>query len=160
MSLYSRAHNIWLKQADMPSLSVDIMAKWGKFWETSKKLAGILMFLSPLNMSPFHKTKVLQNNLKDSINTLGIKYWISNPAYIIGQISGTCALLKHEHWRKRMIIVEKYWLPKTDMATKSSPYGGNRAISLKPERKSHPLCLVWWVLILYNFYNVSFWKTI
>jgi hypothetical protein len=31
-----------------------------------------------------------------------------------------------------MIIDEKYQLTKTDRVTKASPFGGNRAISMKP----------------------------
>jgi hypothetical protein len=39
----------------------------------------------------------------------------------MGQISGTWELLLREYWRKSMIIGEnKYWLEKTDRATKAS----------------------------------------
>jgi len=44
-----------------------------------------------------------------------------------------------------MIIGET--IPKTDRATKSSPYCRNRAVLLKPGRKSCPLWLVWWALM-------------
>lgn len=40
-----------------------------------------------------------------------------------------------------MIIVEKFLLTKTDRATKTSPFGKNRVILIKPG-----LCLVWWAL--------------
>jgi hypothetical protein len=41
---------------------------------------------------------------------------------------------------------KKYWLEKTDRATKTSLFHRNWAISLKPRRKSLPLRLVWWAL--------------
>ena len=56
----------------------------------------------PITSCPptFHKTNVLHNDLKkDAINELGIKYWTSNPVWVIFQ--------EHEYWRKSMIIGEK-----------------------------------------------------
>jgi len=43
-----------------------------------------------------------------------------------------------------MINSEKYRLPKTERVTKTFPFGSNRAISLIPGWKGHPLDLVWW----------------
>jgi hypothetical protein len=43
---------------------------------------------------------------------------------------------------KVWLLVKKYWLTKTDRATNTLPFGGNRAISIKQGWKSHPLFLV------------------
>ena len=57
---------------------------------------------------------------------------------------------KYDHWW------EKYWLEKTDRATKTLLFDRNWAISLKPRRKSSPLRLVWWVL-KYSFIYLFQW---
>ena len=93
----------------------------------------------------FHKTNMLHNDLKkDAINEFGIKYWTSNPVWVIFQEHASFMWIlkkKYDYWW------EKYWLEKTDRATKTSLFDRNWAISLKPRRKSRPLRLVLWVLI-------------
>jgi len=65
-----------------------------------------------------------------------------------------------------VIIGEKNTdLKRLTRATKTSPFDRNWVTSLKPRRKSHPLCLVWWALmkvcvgmknlVFYIGYNVS-----
>ena len=49
---------------------------------------------------------------------------------------------KYDYWWK------KYGLEKTDMATKTSLFDRNWAISLIPRQKSRPLSLIWWALPL------------
>jgi hypothetical protein len=49
---------------------------------------------------------------------------------------------KYDYWWK------KYGLEKTDRATKTSLFDRNWATSLKPRRRSRPLRLVWWALVL------------
>ena len=78
----------------------------------------------------FHKTNMLHNDLKkDQMTKFGIKYLISNQ--------------EHEYWGEKSIIGKKYY-QNTDRVTKTSPFGGNRVISLTPGWKDHPLDLVWW----------------
>jgi hypothetical protein len=67
--------------------------------------------------------------------------WQMNIKPCMGHISGTC-----EYWRKSMIIGEN----NTDRATKTSLFDRNWATSLKPRRRSRPLRLVWWTLLLFN----------
>jgi hypothetical protein len=86
----------------------------------------------------FHKTNMLHNNLKkDAINEFGIKYWTTNPVWVIFQDMGTSFtwILK----KKYVYWLKKYWLEKTDKVTKTSLFDRNWAISLKPRRKSRPL---------------------
>ena len=61
---------------------------------------------------------------------------------------------KYDYWWT------KYGLEKTDTdrATKTSLFDRNWAISLKPRRRSRPLCMVWWALNMathswYRFLN-------
>ena len=54
----------------MTSLSVDLRAKWGKIWETSKNLSKFQCFF------PHNDLK------KDAINEFGIIYWTSNTVWV------------------------------------------------------------------------------
>jgi hypothetical protein len=127
---------------------LDLRTKWGKIWETSKNRSNFNVSFPTTACSPtFHKTNVQHNDLKkDAINE-----WnkILNIKPCMGQISGTWEPLLCEYWRKSMIIGEKNTDLKrlTPRATKTSLFGRNWAISLKPRLISHPLRLVWWSLI-------------
>ena len=98
----------------------------GDFWKT----INIFMFLSLL---------LSQNKCAAQQSYKGCNQQIWNKILTIklymGQISGTWEPLVHEYWRKNLIIGGK----NTDRVTKTSPFGGNRVISLKPGQKSHPL---------------------
>jgi len=119
---------------------LDFSLSWlkGNFRKSIK----ILMFLSPLPHVPptFHKTNLLHNDLKkDAINEFGIKYWTFYPVRFKFQEHGSSFYV---------IIGEKNTdLKRLTRATKTSPFDRNWATSLKPRRKSHPLCLVWWALM-------------
>ena len=92
-----------------------------------QKSIKILTFLSPLLHVPLPFTKrtcctmILKRNIGASFT------WILKK--------------KYDYWW------EKYWLEKTDRATKTPLFDRNWAISLKPRRKSRPLHLVWWALV-------------
>jgi hypothetical protein len=55
-----------------------------------------------------------------------------------GQISGTWKLRLHAYWRKNMIIGETMPTYKDWQGRQNSPFGSNRAISMKRVWKSRP----------------------
>jgi hypothetical protein len=117
------------------------------------------MFLSPLQHVPlpFTEQSVLYNDLKIRCNQ---QVWnkILNIKPCGGQISGTMELLICEYWSKSIIIGEQILTEKDrQRVTKVSPFGRNKAISLKPGRKNHPLRLVWWAWYIIGR-SVAFWK--
>jgi hypothetical protein len=108
----------------------------GDFWKSITK--NNVSFPTTACPHTFHKTNVLHNDLKkDAINEFGIKYWTSNPVWNMGASFTWILKKKYDYWWK------KYWLDKTDAL-----FDRNWAISLKPRRKSRPLHLVWWALVL------------
>ena len=131
----------------MTSLSVDLRVKSEGKSGRLPKIDQNFNVSFPTTACPptFHKTNVLHNDLKkDAINEFGIKYWTSNPVWVKFQEHSApftwILKKKYDYWWK------KYWLEKTDRATKTSLFDRNWAISLKPRRKSRPLRLIWWVL--------------
>jgi hypothetical protein len=113
-----------------------------------RKLIQILTFLSPLPhvLLPFTKTNVLHCNLKkDAINEFGIKYWTSNPVWVTFQEHGSSFYVNIEEKVRLLVKKIRTW-KRLDRATKISLFDRNWATSLKPRRRSRPLCLVWWAL--------------
>jgi hypothetical protein len=105
----------------------------------------------------FHKTNVLHNDLKkDAINEFEIKYWTSNPVWVIFQEHGSFFYVNIEE--KVWLLVKKIltWKDWYDRATKTSLFDRNWAISLKPRRKSRPLRLVWWALQVWLYLLLKF----
>jgi hypothetical protein len=124
-------------------LKGEVRENLGDFWKSIKKIN--VSFPTTACPPTFHKTNVLHNDLKkDAINEFGIKYWTSNPVWVKFQEHSApftwILKKKYDYWWN------KYWLEKTDRATKTSLFDRNWVVSLKPRRKSRPLRLVWWAL--------------
>ena len=84
-----------------------------------------------------------------TINKFGIKYWTSIPVWVKVQEHGSSFYMNIE--KKGMVIGEKIL---TDRATKTSPLGRNRAISMKPRGKvAHFACFgePWWMLSIISW---------
>jgi hypothetical protein len=91
---------------------------------------------------------------KDAINEFGIKYWTSNPVWVRFQEHRSSFYVNIEG--KVWFWLKKYWLEKTDRATKTLLFDRDWAISFKPRRKSCPLRLVWWALYVFDYLFYSF----
>ena len=117
----------------------------------SRKASNFFFISFPACPPTFHKTNVLHSDLKkDAVKKFGIKDWISNAVFDKFQ-EHRSFLLRH-YWR--MITGEKIGTCKdSDRVTKT--FGGKRVISMKPGRKSQPLCLVWWSLVTFVLRNYS-----
>jgi hypothetical protein len=123
------------------------------------------MFLSPLQHVPlpFTEQSVLYNDLKIRCNK---QVWnkILNIKPCGGQISVTMELLICEYWSKSIIIGEQILTEKDrQRVTKASPFGRNKAISLKPGRKnpSHggSCCLYTILIIKFILFIFRNWRT-
>jgi hypothetical protein len=82
-----------------------------------------------------------------------LKPSVQYPVNILVRFFGLLAPINFNYWP----FQTKYGLEKTDRATKTSLFDRNWAISVKPRRRSRPLRLVWWALLLvlpYSFGNL------